>query len=92
MVQAPRLPRLTACDVDFLARTLAGEPGSPGANALLRLLADEEECERLLDEPLLHEALAESPAPVGLSTAFYFHVLVRRALLRRGFDAPGDRE
>lgn len=29
---------------------------------------------------------------IGLSTAFYFHVLVRRALLRRGFDAPADRE
>jgi len=92
MVQAPRLPCLTECDLEFLTRTLTGDSASPSANALLRLLADEEECERLLDEPLLYEALAEGTAPVGLSTQFYFHVLVRRALLRRGFDAPADRE
>ncbi len=91
-MQAPRLPQLTDCDVDFLTRTLAGNPSSPAANALLRLLADEEECGRILDDPLLYEALVESAAPIGLSTSFYFHVLVRRAMLRRGFDTPADRE
>ncbi len=79
--------QFTAEDIDFIARTLEKRPG--GTSCLVGLLADPESRDLILDDPQLFHALLEHRGCLGVSSHFYFYVMVRHVFRRAGID---DRE
>ncbi len=76
--------RFTAEDVDFIVAVLGGKTG--GAECLVKLLADENTRDLILDDEALFQALLEQNRCLRLSSHFYFYILVRRVLRRAGIE------
>lgn len=68
--------QFTAEDIEFVLRVLS--PGTETNPALVRLLADEESRDQLLDDERLYQALLQGTGCLSVSSHFYFYVLVRR--------------
>jgi hypothetical protein len=84
MSQTTCRTQFTSHDVQFIVDHL-GET-IPKANALERLCRDPDCLDEMLDLDPLHRALVDEPQCTAVSPAFYFYVLTRRELLRRGLD------
>ena len=76
--------RFTPQDLQFIFRRLAQRPSE--ADSLKSLCLDPESFDQILDLEALHRSLIDEPECVGVSPSFYFYVLTRRELLRRGLD------
>jgi hypothetical protein len=72
--------QFTAEDVEFVLEVLGRRAGS--ADALVRLLADEETRDEILDDETLFRALLERRGCLRVSSHFYFYVLVRQVFRR----------
>jgi len=77
--------RFTAEDVDFVLSVL-GASGKGVADGLVKLLADEETRDLVLDDESLYRALLEHRGCLRVSTHFYFYVLVRHTFKRAGIE------
>jgi hypothetical protein len=75
MIQPNCRVQFTAMDVDFVVRVLGQKVGT--ADCLVKLLADEESRDLILDDPGLFHALLEHNGCLQVSSRFYFYVLVR---------------
>jgi hypothetical protein len=78
--------RFTAADFSFLSTVLSphGERGH-----LWTLWEDPEALCEMLDLKELLRALLDSTSALGVSSAFYFYVLVRHSFLDAGIEDPG---
>jgi len=72
--------RFAAEDIDFILSVLGTRIGT--AECLVKLLADEESRDVILDDDALFEALLERRGCVRVSTRFYFYILVRHVFRR----------
>ena len=76
--------QFTAADVEFIVSALGPRTGS--AETLVKLLADEDTRDLILDDEALFRALLEQRGCLRVSTRFYFYVLVRHVLNRSGIE------
>jgi len=76
--------QFTAQDVEFMIAALSPRTGS--AETLVKLLADEDTRDLILDDEALFRALLEQRGCLRVSTHFYFYVLVRHVLKRYGIE------
>ncbi len=76
--------RFTAQDFAFVCDVLALSPLQK--TSLVRLLSDEEERDRFLDEDAVYEALVNDTSCLRVTPALYFYVITRRVLRRAGFE------
>ncbi len=76
--------QFTAEDVDFIIAVLGAKAGN--ADCLVRLLADEETRDLILDDEALYRAVLEQRGCLRVSTHLYFYVLVRHAFKRSDID------
>lgn len=74
--------QFTAEDIRFILGVL--NPDAPEEECLIQLLADEENRDLVLDNEKLFRALLERRDCLGVSTHFYFYILVRHVLLGVG--------
>lgn len=72
--------QFAAEDVAFVLSVLGAKLGD--AECLIRLLADEDTRDQILDDPALLHALLERGGCLRVSSHFYFYVLVRNVFLR----------
>jgi hypothetical protein len=72
--------QFTAEDIDFVLSVLGPKAGS--AEALVKLLGDEETRDLILDDESLLRAVLEHRNCLRISTHFYFYILVRHAFRR----------
>src|SRR5258706_13556032 len=79
--------QFTAEDIDFIVSAL--RPRVTDAQTLVRLLADQDTRDLILDDESLLRAVLESRACLRVSTHFYFYILVRHVFRRSGI---ADRE
>jgi hypothetical protein len=79
--------QFAAEDVDFILSVLGARIGT--AECLVKLLADEDSRDLILDDEALFHALLERRGCLRVSTHFYFYILVRQVFLRSGIK---DRE
>jgi hypothetical protein len=79
--------RFTAEDVEFILSVLGQKNGAAGS--LVRLLADEEARDLILDNESLFRALLEQRGCLRVSCHFYFYVLVRHVFKRSGIEDRG---
>jgi hypothetical protein len=79
--------QFAAEDIDFILSVLGTKIGT--AECLIKLLADEEERDLILDDEALLHALLERPGCLRISSRFYFYILVRQVLRRADIQ---DRE
>src|SRR6266511_4848003 len=84
VIQANCRVRFKAEDVEFVLATLG--PGTGSAESLVKLLADEETRDLILDDESLFRALLEQRGCLRVSTHFYFYVLVRHVFKRSGLE------
>ncbi len=77
------LSRFEERDFVFLVTAIGG--AADGA-ALRGLFVDQESLRHLLDDERVFRALLESPSLLNVSPWFYFYVLTRHSLKRRGLD------
>jgi hypothetical protein len=84
VIQANCRAQFSAEDVDFILSVLGTKTGHK--ESLVRLLADEDTRDLILDDPALLRALLECPACLRVSSRFYFYVLVRHVLRRAGIE------
>ena len=78
--------QFTAQDVEFVLEVLGRKLGA--ADCLVKLLADEESRDLILDDEALFQALLERRGCLRVSCRFYFYVLVRHVFRRSDL---GDR-
>jgi hypothetical protein len=76
--------QFTAADIDFIVAHLGRKTGD--AECVTRLLSDPESRDAILDDEGLFRALIEHRGCLGVSSHFYFYILVRRVLCRTGID------
>src|SRR2546423_10435363 len=76
--------RFTVEDIEFIVSVLGPRTGS--AESLVKLLADEETRDLILDDESLFAALLEQRRCLRVSTHFYFYVLVRHVFKRSGIE------
>ncbi|MCO5053564.1 MAG: hypothetical protein M9920_14880 [Verrucomicrobiae bacterium] len=76
--------QFSAEDVDFVREVLGTKLSD--AECLVRLLADEDTRDLILDDAALLQALLERRGCLRVSTHFYFYVLVRHVLTRAGVN------
>lgn len=76
--------QFSAEDVDFVREVLGAKLSD--AECLVRLLADEDTRDLILDDAALLQALLERRGCLRVSTHFYFYVLVRHVLTRAGVN------
>lgn len=69
-----------AGDIDFILSVLGPKVGT--AECLVKLLADEEARDLILDDEALLHALLERLGCLRVSSRFYFYILVRQVLRR----------
>jgi hypothetical protein len=86
MIQPNCRVQFTAQDVDFILKVLGRTIG--GTECLVRLLADEDTRDLILDDEKLFHALLERSGCLRVSSRFYFYVLVRHVFQRSDL---GDR-
>src|ERR1017187_755032 len=72
--------QFAAEDIDFILSVLGSKIGT--AECLVKLLADEESRDLILDDESLFHALLERRGCLRVSCRFYFYVLVRRVFKR----------
>jgi hypothetical protein len=72
--------QFAAEDVAFVLSVLGAKLGD--SECLIRLLADEDSRDQILDDPALLHALLERGGCLRVSSHFYFYVLVRSVFLR----------
>jgi hypothetical protein len=80
MIQANCRVQFTAQDIEFILAILGTKAGT--ADTLVKLLADEDTRDLILDDPALFHALLERRACIRVSTHFYFYIIVRQTFLR----------
>src|SRR5580700_4131689 len=78
--------QFAAEDIDFIVSVLGSKIGT--AECLVKLLADEESRDLILDDDALFHALLERSGCLRVSSRFYFYVLVRHVFKRSDL---GDR-
>src|SRR5437870_12650320 len=71
--------QFTAADLEFIVSALGPRTGS--AETLVKLLADEDTRDLILDDEALFQALLERRGCLRVSTQFYFYILVRHVFL-----------
>ena len=76
--------QFAAQDVDFILSVLGGKIHD--TECLVKLLADEDTRDLILDDEELLRALLERRACLQVSTHFYFYILVRQTFKRSGID------
>lgn len=74
--------QFTAEDIDFIVSILGRKKGD--AACLVKLLADEETRDQILDDEEIYRAFLEQTGCLRVSNHFYFYVLVRQVLRRAG--------
>jgi hypothetical protein len=74
--------QFTAEDIDFILEAL--RPKVDSSDCLVKLLADEETRDQILDDDCLFRALLEHPGCLNVSSHFYFYILVRQVLRKSG--------
>jgi hypothetical protein len=72
--------QFAAEDIDFILSVLGPKIGT--ADCLVKLLADEESRDLILDDEALLHALLERRGCLRVSSRFYFYILVRQVLRR----------
>jgi hypothetical protein len=72
--------QFAAEDMDFILSVLGSRIGT--AECLVKLLADEESRDQILDDEALLHALLERRGCLRVSSRFYFYILVRQVLRR----------
>ena len=72
--------QFAAEDIDFILSVLGPKIGT--AECLVKLLADEESRDLILDDEALLHALLERRGCLRVSSRFYFYILVRQVLRR----------
>src|SRR5438445_1316459 len=75
--------QFTADDVEFILGVLGPESA---ADSLVKLLADDEARDLILDDESLFRALLEQRGCLRVSTHFYFYVLVRHVFKCAGIE------
>jgi hypothetical protein len=80
MIQANCRVQFAAEDIDFILSVVGRKIGT--AECLVRLLADEETRDLILDDEALLHALLERRGCLRVSSRFYFYILVRQVFLR----------
>ena len=76
--------QFAAEDIDFILSVLGRKIGT--AECLVKLLADEESRDLILDDEALLHALLERRGCLRVSSRFYFYILVRQVLRRSGIQ------
>jgi len=76
--------QFTAEDVEFILSVLGSRTGT--AEFLVKLLADEDTRDLILDDEALFRALLEQRGCLRVSTHLYFYVLVRHVFKRSGIE------
>ena len=71
-------------DIEFILSVLGGKIGT--AECLIKLLADEESRDLILDDEALLHALLERGGCLRVSTRFYFYILVRHVFRRSDIE------
>lgn len=84
MIQPNCRVQFTAPDIDFILKILGRKLGS--AECLIKLLADEESRDLILDDESLFHALIEQRGCLQVSTRFYFYMVVRHVFKRSDLD------
>lgn len=80
MIQPNCRVQFTAGDVEFILSVLGPKAGT--SETLIKLLADEDTRDLILDDPALLHALLERRDCLRVSTHFYFYVLIRQTFLK----------
>ena len=76
--------QFTTEDIDFILSVLGRKIGT--AECLVKLLADEESRDLILDDEALLHALLSRRGWLRISNRFYFYILVRQVLRRSGIQ------
>jgi hypothetical protein len=84
MIQPNCRIQFAAEDVDFILSVLGRKIGD--GECLVRLLADEESRDQILDDEALFHALLERRGCLRVSSRFYFYILVRHVFRRSGIE------
>lgn len=79
--------QFAAEDIDFILSVLGPRIGT--AECLVKLLADEESRDLILDDEALLHALLERRGCLRVSSRFYFYILVRQVLRRSDIQDRG---
>jgi hypothetical protein len=80
MIQSNCRAQFAAEDIEFILSVLGGKIGT--ADCLIKLLADEDSRDLILDDEALFHALLERRGCLRVSTRFYFYILVRQVFRR----------
>jgi hypothetical protein len=80
MIQPNCRAQFAAEDIEFILSVLGGKIGT--AECLVKLLADEESRDLILDDAALFHALLERRGCLRVSSRFYFYILVRQVFRR----------
>src|SRR5207245_8415785 len=80
MIQPNCRVQFAAEDIDFILSVLGRKLGT--AECLVKLLADEETRDLILDDEALLHALLERRGCLRVSSRFYFYILVRHVFRR----------
>ena len=80
MIQANCRVQFAAEDIDFILSVLGSRIGT--AECLVKLLADEESRDLILDDEALLHALLERRGCLRVTSRFYFYILVRHVFRR----------
>ncbi|MDD2708807.1 MAG: hypothetical protein PHV34_12550 [Verrucomicrobiae bacterium] len=84
VIQANCRVQFTPADIDFILSAL--DPGRRIPDGILKLLADPETRDLLLDDRHLYDAVVDGLDCLRISNHFYFYILVRHVLRRNGVD------
>src|SRR5215468_8999458 len=80
MIQPNCRVQFAAEDIEFIASVLGQKLGA--AECLIKLLADEESRDLILDDEALFHALLERRGCLRVTSRFYFYILVRHVFRR----------
>jgi len=80
LIQPNCRAQFAAEDIEFILSVLGGKIGT--AECLVKLLADEESRDLILDDEALFHALLERRGCLRVSSRFYFYILVRQVFRR----------
>ena len=84
LIQPNCRTQFAAEDVDFILSVLGARLGD--AECLVKLLADEDSRDMILDDEELLRALLERRGCLRVSSHFYFYILVRNVFRRSGIE------
>ena len=80
LIQSNCRAQFAAEDIEFILSVLGGKIGT--AECLIKLLADEDSRDLILDDEALLKALLERRGCLKVSSRFYFYILVRHVFRR----------